>query len=439
MNSVAIKNDAPSSKASCTETKFHSFSEEESSPVSGLAKKHLDGILSAEGQHEVEDLAKPFVLTENEEAEVLAAENLVDNSHSQQSSRAGTFVTPKRIKINHETLSSRDSNQKEDSFSGVSASLGNAVTPASIRGVNTPGMESSPDILTDCTIGDQSNGANGNTQVTHNLCDAPGDLKSAETGKKITTNYAMQGEHEPNERYLSGGINPAKLDEHHESFFLDINAKSSHDKSLNLGPEMCVRQSSPPKAIALMPRKQSPSLAPSSTSPVVPRRLDSTMANKNREHVGATDAPTPVAAAAAATASGLGAELRESTSSAIDDIPPPSHFLAAKISPLRSSSRLKKSESKIRGRDSTPPPPSSATRHEVSYEAVDIITNSCVEFRSHYYSLCTCRQADRPKEIYQTYQMRRFSLPVDFFSPLARLSPTTIVKAIALSCLHLLV
>lgn len=91
------------------------------------------------------------------------------------------------------------------------------------------------------------------------------------------------------------------------------------------------------------------------------------MANNDREQAGSTDAPSAVAAAAAAAAaSGLGAEVRDSIPSAVDDIPPPSHFLAAKISPLRSSSRLKKSESKIRGRDSTPPPPSSAARHEVS-------------------------------------------------------------------------
>mmetsp|Transcript_11625 Transcript_11625/g.23663 ORF Transcript_11625/g.23663 Transcript_11625/m.23663 type:complete len:172 (-) Transcript_11625:9-524(-) len=146
MNSTAIKNDAPSSNDSGTNMTVFSPPVAESSPVAGFANKNPDETPSAEGQHEVEGLAKSFVPSENEEVEPEAAGGLVDNSHSQQSSRAGTFVTPKRIKINHEALCSRTSNDKEDSFSAVSASLGNAVTPASIRGANTPGIETcSPD------------------------------------------------------------------------------------------------------------------------------------------------------------------------------------------------------------------------------------------------------------------------------------------------------
>ena len=372
MDSSIIDPVVANTKAPPSEMAVLSSSETEASPVAAAERIHNETSSSFDRGDNVSHQPMISMPQNDDYCQDKSPEIGTQDHHRQTQSlaRGGTFVTPKRLKINNVVLPNKHlahDKTKESYHNFPMGPPGNAVTPASIRGGSTPGtLATSPDSISDGMACGKENedarGAVSTPAVGNKGTDAHTGLTETETiFNSINSDAGSDVKMEPSTQSTPMQM---KMDP-------SMSLASSSVKAINLGPRMNPpRQSTPAKAIPLMPRKQSPQRAPQhqTTSPVVPRRLDSVMANKGLEQSGGTiDAPSALSeVASAATSLAVRSDSRDESSPSMEDIPPPSHFLAAKISPLRSSSRLKKSESKIRERDLTPPPSSTSSKYEVS-------------------------------------------------------------------------
>ncbi|KAL7521575.1 hypothetical protein ACHAWX_006246 [Stephanocyclus meneghinianus] len=142
--------------------------------------------------------------------------------------------------------------------------------------------------------------------------------------------------------------------------------------SINLAPRLAGKGASPAaRAVSLMPRK-SPSDASSkeniggeatqsanNTCAVKPRNLGSALKRGNVSKFQTEDGVTSSATASLKSAPSTKSTASLKNSLETPTIPPPSQFLAAKISPLRSSARIKKRDSPRPSSELVEPPPPS--------------------------------------------------------------------------------